>query len=221
MMWAMSILTGREIAAAGLVDWSLLGAGLQTRLLTRDFATGLRLVARIGAAAETADHHPDLDLRYRHLDVRLTSHDVGGVTRRDLALASTISAMAAAEGVVAAPHDVTLLEVALDTPDLEAVLPFWQAVLGMREVRAPGSGPELRDDALPTLWFQRSGSEEPRQRFHYDLWVAPEVVQDRIAAATAAGGVLVSDAHAPAFWVLADADGNDVCLCTWQDRDPV
>ena len=62
MMWAMSILTGREIAAAGLVDWSLLGAGLQTRLLTRDFATGLRLVARIGVAAETADHHPDLDL---------------------------------------------------------------------------------------------------------------------------------------------------------------
>jgi 4a-hydroxytetrahydrobiopterin dehydratase len=69
------------------------------------------------------------------------------------------------------------------------------------------------------MWFQASGSEEPRQRFHLDLWVAPEVVDERIAAAVAAGGVLVSDAEAPAFWVLADPEGNKVCLCTWQTRD--
>lgn len=215
----MSTLTGREIAEAGLVDWSFLHGGLQTRLVTRDFATGLRLVARIGAAAEAANHHPDLDLRYPHLDIRLTSHDVKGVTARDLALARAISAMSAAEGVVAAPRAGKLVEVALDTPDLEAVLPFWRAVLDMRELRGPGHGPELRDDVLPNLWFQQSGSEEPRQRFHFDVWVAPEVVADRIAAAIAGGGVLVSDADAPAFWVLADADGNRVCLCTWQDRD--
>ena len=220
MMTAMSTLTGREIAQARLTDWSYLLDGLQTRLLTADFAVGLRLVGRIGAAAEAADHHPDLDLRYVHLDVRLTSHDVRGVTNRDLRLARVISELAAAEGAVAAPRAVKLVEVALDSPDLEAVLPFWRSVLDMRERRAPGSGPELRDDALPALWFQGSGGEEPRQRFHLDLWVAPEVVQDRIEAAVAAGGVLVSDAEAPAFWVLADADGNRVCLCTWQDRDP-
>ena len=219
MMDLMSTLTGPEIAAAGLVDWSLLQGGLQTRLITKDFATGLRLVGRIGAAAEAANHHPDLDLRYPHLDIRLRSHDVNGVTDRDVALARAISEMAAAEGVVAAPHAVKLVEVALDTPDLEAVLPFWKAVLDMQELRAPGYGPELRDDVLPALWFQQSGSEQPRQRFHFDLWVSPEVVEDRIAAATAAGGVLVSDADAPAFWVLADADGNNVCLCTWQDRE--
>jgi 4a-hydroxytetrahydrobiopterin dehydratase len=220
MMGVMSTLTGREIAHAGLADWSFLLDGLQTRLSTKDFATGLRLVSRIGAAAEAANHHPDLDLRYRHLDIRLTSHDVRGVTVRDVALARSISEMAASEGVVAAPRAAKLVEVALDTPDLEAVLPFWQAVLDMREIRAPGQGPELRDDVLPNLWFQGSGSEVPRQRFHFDVWVAPEVVQGRIAAAVAAGGVLVSDADAPAFWVLADADGNQVCLCTWQDRDP-
>ena len=39
------------------------------------------------------------------------------------------------------------------------------------------------------------------------------------AAALAAGGVLVSDRAAPAFWVLADAEGNEVCVCTWQGRD--
>lgn len=220
-MRSMSTLTGREIAEAGLVDWALLQGRLHTRLQTGDFATGLRLVARIGAAAEAADHHPDLDLRYDHLGIRLSSHDVGGVTTRDIALARAISAMAAAEGVAAAPNSVKLLEVALDTPDRAAVLPFWRAVLDMREHRVPDDGLELRDDVLPGLWFQDSGDEEPRQRFHVDLWVAPEVVEGRIAAATAAGGVLVSDTDAPAFWVLADADGNKVCLCTWQERDPV
>lgn len=216
----MSKLTGREVAEANLVDWSLLLDALHTRLITRSFATGLRLVERIGAAAEAANHHPDLDLRYRHLDIRLTSHDTGGVTGRDLALARTVSALAAAAGVVAAPGVAKRVEVALDTPDADAVKPFWQAVLDMQGLGLPGSGPDLRDDVLPTLWFQSSGTEEPRQRFHLDLWVAPEVVEDRIAAATAAGGVLVSDDEAPAFWVLADADGNRVCLCTWQDRGP-
>lgn len=71
------------------------------------------------------------------------------------------------------------------------------------------------------MWFQPSGSEEPRQRWHFDLWVPPEVVEDRIAATIAAGGLLVSDEGAPAFWVLADADDNRVCLCTWQGREPV
>ena len=97
----MSTLTEHEIADAGLDGWSYADSALHTRLATKNFATGLRLVARIGAAAEAADHHPDLDLRYPHLDVRLTSHDAGGVTERDVALARTISEFAAAEGVVA------------------------------------------------------------------------------------------------------------------------
>jgi 4a-hydroxytetrahydrobiopterin dehydratase len=43
-------------------------------------------------------------------------------------------------------------------------------------------------------------------------------VRPRIDAALAAGGTLVTEEHAPAFWVLADADGNRACLTTWQDR---
>ena len=211
----MTTLSGREVAEAGLADWSFLRDALHTRL-TADYATGLRLVAAIGAAAEEADHHPDLDLRYGFLDVRLTSHDAGGVTGRDLRLARRISDLAAAEGVAASPAAAQLLELGLDTPDSGALQPFWRAVLAVRDPRSD----ELRDDVLPTLWFQRSGRDEPRQRFHLDLWVAPEVVQERIAAAVAAGGALVSDAEAPAFWVLADPEGNRVCLCTWQDREP-
>ena len=40
----------------------------------------------------------------------------------------------------------------------------------------------------------------------------------RVAAAIAAGGHLVSDERAPRFWVLADGEGNEVCVCTWQAR---
>jgi 4a-hydroxytetrahydrobiopterin dehydratase len=116
--------------------------------------------------------------------------------------------------------NVSRLELALDTPARDSVLPFWSAVLAMEYLSGPDFGDELRDpsDALPTVWFQTSGSDEPRQRWHPDVWVDPAQVNSRIDAALAAGGTLVSDAEAPSFWVLADPEGNRVCLCTWQER---
>lgn len=215
----MSGLTHGEIEAAGLDDWRHLHGVLHARFVTGDFATGLRLVEAIGQAAEQADHHPDLDLRFTHLGVRLSSHDVKAVTERDLRLARTISGLAQAAGVTSRPERVQVLELALDTPDWTAVKPFWQAVLALDA--DPDAPDEVRDGSgtLPTLWFQHSGAEEPRQRFHLDIAVPPEVAAQRIAAALEAGGVLVSDAEAPAFTVLADADGNRVCVCTSLGRD--
>ncbi len=216
----MPKLTGQQIADARLDGWAYLLGGLQTRIHTPDFATGLAIVNAIGAAAEEMDHHPDLNLRYTYLDIRLTSHDVQAVTQRDLRLARTIAAIAATAGLRLDSANVSRLELGLDTPDRAAILPFWSAVLGMRPVSGPDTGDEVRDpaDALPTVWFQPSGSEEPRQRWHPDLWIEPAQVKPRIDAALAAGGTLVSDAEAPSFWVLADPEGNRVCLCTWQER---
>lgn len=216
----MSKLTGRQIAAEGLDGWAYLLGGLQTRIRTKDFATGLSVVNAIGAAAEEMNHHPDLTLRYTHVDVRLTSHDERAVTDRDIRLGRAISAIAAAAGVRLDSSGVSRLELALDTPARESILPFWAAVLAIEHLSGPDFGDELRDpaDGLPTVWFQESGSEEPRQRWHLDLWVDPAQVQPRIDAALAAGGTLVSDAEAPSFWVLADPEGNRGCLCTWQDR---
>jgi 4a-hydroxytetrahydrobiopterin dehydratase len=216
----MSKLTGRQIADEGLDGWAYLLGGLQTRIRTKDFATGLSVVNAIGAAAEEMNHHPDLTLRYTHIDVRLTSHDERAVTDRDVRLGRAISAIAAAAGVRLDSSGVSRLELALDTPAGASVLPFWAAVLATEHLSGPDFGDELRDpaDGLPTVWFQASGSEEPRQRWHLDLWVDPAQVQPRIDAALAAGGTLVSDAEAPSFWVLADPQGNRACLCTWQDR---
>jgi len=215
----VSALNGQQVADADLDGWVNLVGGLQTRIATPDFAAGLALVDAIGAVAEELDHHPDLGLRYRQVDVRVSSHDVGGITGRDVRLARRVTALAAAAGLRTAAAGVTRLELGLDSPDVAAVLPFWGAVLGMAD--EAGRGDELVDPvaALPTVWFQRSGSDEPRQRWHPDLWVDPAEVQPRIEAAVAAGGALVDDAAAPAFWVLADPEGNRVCLCTWQSRD--
>jgi pterin-4a-carbinolamine dehydratase len=212
----MTKLTGQQIAAEGLTGWVLLANSLNTRLLSGDFATGLKLVDAIGAAAEEANHHPDIDLRYPHVDVRLLSHDTGGVTARDVRLARTISALASEAGVSQTVTGVTELELALDTPALKNVMPFWSAVMKMDQT----DNDDVRDPAgrLPLIWFQESGRDEPRQRWHPDVWVDPAEVQPRIEAAIAAGGTLVSDAEAPSFWVLADPEGNRVCLCTWQQR---
>ena len=212
----MSKLTGQQIAGEGLDGWAYLLGGLQTRIHTRNFATGLSVVDAIGAAAEEMNHHPDLSLRYTHVDVRLTSHDEHGVTDRDIRLGRAVSAIAAGAGAALDSSAVSRLELGLDTPAHESIAPFWAAVLAT-EYQA---GDEVRDpaDALPTVWFQASGSEEPRQRWHLDLWVDPAQVQPRLDAALAAGGTLVSDAEAPSFWVLADPEGNQACLCTWQDR---
>ena len=59
----MTILTGHQIADAGLDGLAYLGLHLQARIATGDFAAGVALVAAIGAAAERAAHHPDIDLR--------------------------------------------------------------------------------------------------------------------------------------------------------------
>lgn len=200
-----------QIDAAGLTDWRLIRQALHTRFRTGDFATGLRLVNLVGEAAEQADHHPDLDLRYPHLNVRLSSHDAMGVTERDLALARRISELAAESGIAAVPSDVAVFELALDTPDHARIKPFWMAVLGYTD--NPNADDEVRNDdaAMPTIWFQSSGSDEPRQRFHIDLGVPKETARQYIDAAVAAGGVVVDEA--PTFTVLADPDGNKVCVC--------
>jgi 4a-hydroxytetrahydrobiopterin dehydratase len=174
-------------------------------------------VAGSAAAADAMDHHPDVDLRTRRVEVVHSRPDVDGVTGRDVRLARAISGLAAELGVAAAPEQVMTLEIALDTPTFEAVKPFWRALLGYADTSRPE---EIRDPAgrWPTLWFQGAPRKEAlHQRFHFDVYVPPEVAEVRIDNAIAAGGEILDDSRAPAYWVLADGDGNRACVCTWQE----
>ncbi|KQT91016.1 hypothetical protein ASG49_11695 [Marmoricola sp. Leaf446] len=202
----------------GLPDgWRLLLGQVVARYATGDFTTGARLVQRVAELADEADHHPDVDLRYPHVTVGLSSHDVGAVTRRDLRLAAAIAETAAELGVQ--PGEVPdTLELALDTPDHDRVAPFYAALLGY-DRSAPD---DLVDPGSrgPSVWFQ--GSDDPgadRQRWHLDVRVPHDRAQSRLDAVVAAGGRLVDESHAPAFWVVEDADGNRSCLTTWQGRE--
>jgi 4a-hydroxytetrahydrobiopterin dehydratase len=219
-MASRETLSFSDVEAAGLSDWRQIFGTLRTRFVTQGFAAGLELVNRIGALAEEANHHPDVDLRYPAVAVTLWSHDAGGVTSRDIDLARRISEAAGELGVAADPSSVSVVEIGLDTADYAAIKPFWRAVLGMTD--DPANDTQLFDlvGSLPTLWFQEtSPHEEPRQRFHLDIRVPPEVVEQRIEAGLAAGGTLVTDEYAPRFWVLADAQGNKACLTTGRGRD--
>lgn len=212
----MTTLSGKQVADAGLDGWTNLGGVLVTRIGTRTFTAGVELVDTIGGLAESAGHHPDVDLRYGHVDVHLTTHDAGGLTDKDVDLAKQITAVVRANGMVLDGTMLSRTELALDTPDTAAVLPFWQTFLGYEKTADDALGDPAGSE--PPLWFQASTADEPRQRWHLDVWVDPSQVKPRIDAALAAGGTVVDDSASPSFWVLADADGNRSCLCTWMDR---
>lgn len=213
-------LSALELEGESLDDWRFLAGKLHARFATGTFARGLAMVEQIGEEAEKANHHPDCDLRYTHLDVTLFSHDVFGITRRDVRLARMISEIAAGLGATPQPGTLQVLDLALDTADAAEIKPFWQAVLGLE----PDPSYDLflydPDGHAPGLFLQPTDPHElPKQRFHIDVDVPPDVAQERIRKALDAGGTLVTDEHAPAWWVLADPQGNRACIATWQGRD--
>lgn len=93
------VLAPSDVAAEGLDDWRVLEGSLSARFASGTFVRGLTLVDQLAESAEEAQHHPDVDLRYSHVDVRLVSHDVDGITRRDIRLARAISRIADRLGI--------------------------------------------------------------------------------------------------------------------------
>lgn len=217
-------LTSEEIAASGLEDWRRLMNVIRARFRTGDFETGLALVNRIGEAAEAANHHPDITLTYPEVIVSLSSHDVHGITSRDIDLAREISTMAAGLGAEADTAGLTQLDIGLDTAQHEQLAPFYAALLGSELDRGE---PVDSSGQVPTIWWQASGegtadsslpAQDHEQRWHFDVWVAEDEGERRLAKVLEAGGRLVSDEQAPSFWVVEDADGNRSCICTPKGR---
>ena len=207
-----------EFAALdGLDDWRFGVREVHAHFRAGSFSAAAALVTAIAEAAETAVHHPDVDVRYPdRVHVVLTTHAAGGVTTADVDLARQISAIAARTGVRGEATTSQIVEIAIDTMDADRIRPFWAAVLGYRDNDGALADP-LRIG--PPVWFQQM--DEPRtdrDRFHIDVIVAHDAAEARVAAALAAGGTLVTERYARAWWVLADADGNEACVCTWQDR---
>ncbi|MEV4826340.1 VOC family protein [Micromonospora sp. NPDC049274] len=205
-------ITAREFhAAEGVEDWRSLYHLVSAHFPTRSLTDGIAFADAIGRLADQAEQRIlTIDLRDAGVTVSLS--------RRDAGLARRISAAARERGLSADPTAVQVINVTLDALVGADVLPFWRAVLGYSPIgddylydpsrRGPGFGLQQMD-------VRRSH----RNRMHLDVAVPHDQAEARIAAALAAGGRLVSDAYAPMWWVLADAEGNEVCVATWVGRD--
>jgi 4a-hydroxytetrahydrobiopterin dehydratase len=209
--------------ADGVEDWRVLSEGACTFFPTGSFADSARLVHAISTLAGIDDHHTSVDVRHDGVTVRLVTltGDYYGMTERDVELARQISALARHQGLSADPSGVQTLLVIPGAPVTAEVLPFWRAVLGY-EPRGDSPDEDLVDPHRigPPFWFEQM--DEPRPdgggSIHVAVWVPRELAEDRVAAALAAGGRLVRDEYAPAWWTLADAAGNEVDIATVSHR---
>lgn len=88
--------TERESALAGLDGWTFDAArnGIARSFRFEDFSEAFAFMTRIALAAEKADHHPEWSNVWNKVDILLSTHDAGGVTARDIALAGRINAIA-------------------------------------------------------------------------------------------------------------------------------
>ncbi|QBR93522.1 4a-hydroxytetrahydrobiopterin dehydratase [Nocardioides euryhalodurans] len=226
----MDMLRGERIAEADLTDWRKLAQGLHARFLVDDFGAGARFVVAVGEAGDVLGHHPRVSIGRGYVDLELvtadaiyrddegTEHVVEWVTQQDVDLARRITEIAADQGLDADPASVSEVELGLDTTSSATIAPVWAALLtGSADSQGRGSpSDEVRDATarVPNLWFGDAEEHEtPGQRFHVEVYVAPEAVDRRIAAAVAAGGTVVDDSNAPSLTVVADQDGNKGVVC--------
>jgi 4a-hydroxytetrahydrobiopterin dehydratase len=218
-------------AVAG-IGWRYLLATLCASIPVRSLAQASEVaLAAVAASGEDANGHLRLDLRADRVELSVQSRALGAVTGRDTRLAGRITEAIDRLGLqpagptsAASLRPVQMLELAIDALDSGAIRPFWKAVLAYVDEPGGSGGPAdaIVDPTgqLPAIWFQEMDAPRPqRNRVHLDITVAHDEAEVRVRAAIAAGGRLINDSFARSFWVLADAEGNEVCVCTWQDRD--
>ena len=207
----------------GVADWRVVGDGACAYFRTGSFAASARLVQAIAQVPGVEDHAPNVDLRSDGVTVRLITYtdDYYGMSQRDVEMARRISAAARGLGLSADPSAVQSVLVIPGAASTAEVMPFWRAALEY-EPRRDSPAEDLVDprDRGPGFWFERMN--EPRAdgggAIHVAVWVPYEQAEARVAAALAAGGRMVRDAFAPAWWTLADAAGNEIDIATTRGR---
>ena len=223
----------RTAASAAVADigWRYLLDALAVTVPVRSLAQAAEVAAAaVRSGGADADGHLRIDLRPDRVELSVQTPALKAVTSRDTELAHRVADTVAGLGLhpapatsAGSPRPVEQLELAIDALDIPAIRPFWKAALAyVDEPGSDGPGGGIIDPArqLPPMWFQQMDAPRPqRNRVHFDITVAHDEAEARVRAAVAAGGRLVNDSFAPSFWVLADAEGNAVCVCPWTGRD--
>jgi 4a-hydroxytetrahydrobiopterin dehydratase len=196
------------LTAEGVVDWVVLHGGAMAVFRVASLVEAARL-------AEAVAQISGLDGALMTLtDGQLTVRLTRGVFR--LEERQAVSAKAREHGAM--PDRTLAQEVQLAIaaqPDAIDV-GFWRAVLGYAELAEDNAIDPLGHGS--TVWMQNlDQAKSLRHAMHVDVSVAREQVEQRVAAAMAAGGRIVDDSDAPSAWILADRSGNRVCVCAWPD----
>jgi 4a-hydroxytetrahydrobiopterin dehydratase len=208
--------------AGGTTAWRVISDGANAFFRSPSLAESAAFVLAIAGLPDLAGHPPDIDIRHDGVTVRLltAADDYYGMTTGDVELAREISALARARGLMPDPSAIECLLIVPGAPDIQAIVPFWRAVLGY--VPRPDSPDEDLVDAHDRnagFWFEQM--DEPRGdqggAIHIAVWLAREHAEVRLAAALAAGGHLVRD-RAPMWWTVADVYGNEVDISTTEGR---
>ena len=207
----------------GVEDWRVVGDGAVAFFPTDSFAQSVQLVQAIGDLPSVTDHRPDLDIRAAGVTVRLITYtdDYYGMSTSDVEVARDISSVAQKLGLTADPSVIQSVLVIPGALQIKDIVPFWRAALGYVP-RRDSPEEDLVDphDRGPGFWFEKM--EQARAdgggAIHLAVWVPYEQAQDRIDAALAAGGRMVRDQFAPAWWTLADPAGNEVDIATATSR---
>jgi len=201
----------------GVADWRVMLTAA-VHYPTPSFMQGVELLEAVAGLADDAGLPLLIDLRYPGLTVDggKDQHEADGFAE----LARAVQAAAHDLGLTADPQGVRDFQVGIDALDVGPVQDFWRAALGYVDDPRPGLH-DLYDPRRlnPPVFFQPMDEpREQRNRIHVDLFVPADQAETRVAAAVAAGGRVVYDAEAPAWWTLADPEGNELDIAVTVGR---
>jgi 4a-hydroxytetrahydrobiopterin dehydratase len=212
------------LVADGVEEWVVLHGGATAAYGVGSLAEASALASEISEVPGVAGSDALLTLADRRLTVRL-ARGVERLEAHHVELARAISDVARRHGAVADRGAVQEVQLAVAARPSDQDVRFWRAVLGY-DPRAEDNGVDPLGHGS-TVWMQELDPAKPlRHAMHVDVSVAREHAVRRLEAALAAGGRVVEDSEAPAWWVLSDRAGNRVCIASWPDgavpssRDP-
>jgi 4a-hydroxytetrahydrobiopterin dehydratase len=203
------------LAAEDVGDWVVLHGGAMAVFRVPSLAGAARLAEAVAHVSGLDGAGVLMTIAADQLTVRLT-RDIWLLEQRHVQLARAVSAVARTHGAVADRARAQEVQLAIAAQPDAVDVGFWRAVLGYAAVADDNAVDPLGHGS--TVWMQELDSAKPlRHAMHVDVSVAREQVEERLAAALAAGGRIVDDSNAPGGWTLADRAGNRVCICAWPD----
>lgn len=202
--------------APGVSDWRVTGTGPQAVFTASSLAKAAELLAPVVAAAEQFGILPDVDVRPEGVVVKVPYRDSEGIPAAAAKFAATVSAAAAELNLTADPARAQSVGIYVAQHSQADVRPFFLAALGYEPLGDTDAADPLR--CGPQLAFNPiTGDNASRGRTHFDIFVPADQAQARVDDALAAGGRLVDDSHAPAWWSLASPDNHGVDIASWTD----